>query len=159
MKMNDVTQLRADERELNALLVRFCRGVDRSDEELLRSCYHPDAIDDHGTFKGSGWEFAAFLVAAPRDRPLTQHALSNVTLEVRGDVAFGESYVQLRTTDQSGEPMFGFGRYIDRFERRDGAWKIAYRRVTLEGIAGATGYKPSDFVQATRDRTDPSYER
>lgn len=155
----DLLQRLADERELNALLIRYCRGVDRCDEELIRSCYHPDAMDDHGAFKGSGWDFAAYITKAHKGRPLKQHALSNVSLEIRGDIAWGESYSEMRTTTASGELVYGFGRYIDRFERRGGEWRIADRRVTVEGVASASGFDASDFVQGRQDRSDPSYER
>ncbi|HJY93624.1 MAG TPA: nuclear transport factor 2 family protein, partial [Streptosporangiaceae bacterium] len=33
--------------------LRYCRGVDRLDAELMRSAYHNDATDDHGVFVGS----------------------------------------------------------------------------------------------------------
>jgi hypothetical protein len=155
----DLLQRLDDERELNALLIRYCRGVDRCDEELIRSCYHPDAVDDHGTFKGAGWDFAAYVTKAHRGQPLKQHALSNVSLEIRGDMAWGESYAEMRTTTAAGELVYGFGRYIDRFERRGGEWKIADRRVTLEGVAGGSGFDARDFVQGRQDRSDPSYER
>jgi len=32
---------------ITEVLYRYCRGVDRRDWELLRSCYHPEAQDDH----------------------------------------------------------------------------------------------------------------
>lgn len=148
-----------DEHELTSLLIRYCRGVDRCDEALIRSCYHPEAQDDHGTFKGSGWDFAAYVTRSHRGQPLKQHALTNISLEIDGDAAWGESYAEMRTTSDAGELVYGFGRYIDRFERRDGEWKIADRRVTVEGVAGASGFDPKDFVQARQDRSDPSYER
>src|SRR5579872_4652425 len=43
----------ADRQEIYDCLVRFCRGVDRFDRELMMSAFHPDAIDDHGPFVGT----------------------------------------------------------------------------------------------------------
>ncbi|MEY3566868.1 MAG: hypothetical protein RLZ19_882, partial [Actinomycetota bacterium] len=34
------------------VVYRYARGVDRRDFDLVRSCYHPDATDDHGPFTG-----------------------------------------------------------------------------------------------------------
>src|SRR4051794_18955292 len=70
-----------------------------------------------------------------------------------------ETYVTMRKAQPDGPPVMGWGRYIDRFERRDGVWKIAHRRVTLEGMTGAVGYDPGLFTQARQDRSDLSYER
>jgi ketosteroid isomerase-like protein len=151
------TQLMADERALNELLTRYARGVDRCDEDLVRSCYHEDATDERGWFKGRGHDFAREIVALRKGGPLMQHAISNVRVDVRGDVAFGESYVMVRTTTADEKVVFGFGRYIDRFERRDGEWRIASRRVTLE--SPLLDRDPSQYPPATQDRDDPSYER
>ena len=38
--------------EISELLHRYCRGIDRFDRDLVRSCYHDDADDDHGIFRG-----------------------------------------------------------------------------------------------------------
>ena len=38
--------------EITDVVYRYARGIDRLDFELVRSCYHPDAYDDHGAFKG-----------------------------------------------------------------------------------------------------------
>ena len=43
------------------VIYRYARGIDRLDFDLVRSCYHPDAYDDHGSFKGS---VEAFITAA-----------------------------------------------------------------------------------------------
>ena len=54
--------------------------------------------------------------------------------------------------------MHSAGRYIDRFEKRDGQWKIATRLVALEK---ATYLPPDTEPQSAgvsrRDRQDPSY--
>ncbi|MCB2109209.1 MAG: nuclear transport factor 2 family protein, partial [Rhodobacteraceae bacterium] len=35
-----------DKEEIRDVLMRYGRGVDRADADLLRSCYHPDAIEE-----------------------------------------------------------------------------------------------------------------
>ena len=52
------------------------------------------------------------------------------------------------------------GRYVDRFERRDGTWKIAHRAVVhewdkLEHIEPA--YSPGHFRDGVRSPDDISY--
>ena len=37
--------------------MRYCRGVDRLDVELIKSAYWEGATDDHGVFVGDAWEF------------------------------------------------------------------------------------------------------
>ena len=82
---------------------------------------------------------------------------SNLLFEVDGDVAWGEIYVQSRVVTSQGEVQMGVARYIDRYERRSGEWRIAHRRVILE--AARQGFDTSAFVSGSRDRNDPSYER
>src|SRR5687768_13411129 len=50
-----------DEREIERRLADYCRGVDRGDAELVASVYHPDGTDDHGSFRGLGIDFAAYV--------------------------------------------------------------------------------------------------
>jgi hypothetical protein len=96
----------------------------------------------------------------------TQHTISNTSIELVGaDTAYVESHVCARhlREDEDGPVMETFGgRYVDRFERRDGDWKIADRVVvhdwsTLERVEPAF---PADrFPVGSRDPDDPSYRR
>ena len=54
-----VTDVKAllDRQAILDCMRRYCRGVDRRDEALILSVYHPDAIDDHGAFLGDPDEF------------------------------------------------------------------------------------------------------
>ena len=47
--------------EIGDVIYRYARGIDRLDFDLVRSCYHPDAVDDHGAFKGNVDEFIEML--------------------------------------------------------------------------------------------------
>ena len=41
-----------DRHEIWQVLLRYGRGLDRFDRELVRSCYFDDAIDDHDNYVG-----------------------------------------------------------------------------------------------------------
>ena len=143
--------------------MRYCRGIDRGDEELVRSAYHPDSYDDHGTFKGNGWEFASIVVASLRSMPQrTMHMICNELVELEGDTAHSESYfVAHHLTAGDAATLFSFhGRYVDRFERRDGEWKIAHRVVVrdwAETRAVDLTWEDGPFLQGSRSTDDPVY--
>ena len=55
----------------------YCRGVDRCDEDLIRSAFHDDSYDDHGYWKGPGHELAPFLADRLRNGELGDDALDH----------------------------------------------------------------------------------
>lgn len=121
-----------DRDEIRQVLMRYCRGVDRANVDLVRSVFHPDAIDDHGTPRPAA-EFARGFETV-RQRQL-MHFMGNVLIELDGDSAYVESYfISFSPRDDGGttSTRSRAGRYLDRFERRDGAWKIAHRLVVDE---------------------------
>jgi hypothetical protein len=126
-----------DRQEIEEVLVRFCRGVDRLDEELVRSCFHADATDDHGFFDGPAHEYARYAIANARSMIATAHCITNVTVQLDGAVARSEAYVTvvMRTPSSSAGIVDHviLARYLDRFERRAGGpWLIARRTVAYD---------------------------
>lgn len=122
--------------EIADVINRYARGIDRLDFDLVRSCYHPDAYDDHGTMKGGVEEFIESARAFLPRYEATMHFLGNMLIEVDGEVARAETYAiayhRLKLEDGSGKDDVWGIRYVDRFEQRDGAWKIAHRVVAQE---------------------------
>ena len=156
-----------DEEAIKKVHMRYCRGVDRMDLELVRSCYHPDAVDDHGEFVGGIDEFIAYARENLPKFLSTNHCVCNQLVEVHGDVAFAEHYGIAYHRLPAGEDgvekdWIATIRYIDRFERRDGEWRIAHRRSIVDSDrinpVGETMIPPGTMAGA-RDRSDPSYER
>lgn len=125
---------------------RYCRGVDRLDEELLRSAYWPDATDEHGVFEGNAWDFAAMCMPAHRPWRATMHCIFNHSVDLAGDgtTATGEIYNVAYLFREGGEPAIDvwFGRYLDRYEKRDGEWRIAHRVCVHEGSRVDQGFDP-----------------
>jgi SnoaL-like domain len=150
-----------DKHALYEVVVRYCRAVDRGDEELLRTVYWEDARDEHGYVNGTPDEFIRHLRetswSAESIKVRVQHALTNWTFEIDGDVAYGESYVEVRDSADGELNIRGVARYVDRFERRDGEWRISQRRVVPDWLI--PGIEMAQFTQGSRDRRDPSYER
>jgi hypothetical protein len=155
-----------DRADIHDALLRYTRGVDRLDEELLRSAYHPDAIDDHGIFRGTVEEFIAWAFAGHRaGHHGEQHYITNHTCEIDGDVAHTETYFMMVGRNRTGTPVtLHGGRYIDQFERREGNWRIAHRVSMVEWTGGVTeaDLPPVDRKEngtVARDRSDTSYDR
>ncbi len=154
-----------DERDIRDVLHRYAKGIDRFDWELVRDAFHADAVLEYGG-KTTPEAFIAGASIGLANYSLTQHAISNIMIEVDGDVARAESYCRARhrTPGRGGAKDVDFlwgGRYVDRFGRRDGAWRIAHRVVvhewtTLE-VVEAIWPNAAGFAQGRRDREDVSY--
>ena len=171
-----------DRQAIHDCLMNYSRGVDRLDRELLLSVYHEDAVDDHGMFVGSREEFADWVIAMHSGTHLMhQHALFNHSCDLDGDTAHCETYYMFAAMNRVGEPLAtSGGRYIDRFEKRDGRWAIAARICvrdwaplddqpdtadpsTMTAIRDVLPPSVREFMASqwptARDRTDPSYAR
>jgi hypothetical protein len=152
------------ERDIRDVVMRYCRGIDRMDRQLVRSCYHPDATDDHGSFSGGVDEFLAWLWPLLERYTLTMHFVGNLLIEVGDDVAAAETYGIAFHRSEDERPqlnlMTGF-RYLDRFERRDGEWRIASRVAVTEWSRvddPAGRFLPGTaLLQGRRDSSDASY--
>ena len=134
---NDLLRQLADKQEIAEQIYRYCRGLDRLDEPTLLSVYHPDATEDRGegVFVGAAADMARLAIGQLRTAyAASQHFIGNVLIELQGDLAFAESYFQAyhRYADREGAPateLIMAGRYLDRFERGQGVWKIAHRKM------------------------------
>jgi hypothetical protein len=127
--------MRVDDREaIREATLRYARGVDRLDTELMKSAYWPDATDDHGRFVGNGWEFAERVVGTHDRWAATMHCVYNHSIEFDDDThARGELYNVTYLVPRDGGPWsVWLGRYLDRYERRDGQWRIMHRTCVHE---------------------------
>ncbi len=130
----EIQQLLAKQ-AITEVLHRYSRGVDRRDRAILASVYWPDAHDDHIVFKGSGDALLDYLCAAV-EYLRTAHRISNILIDLDGDNAAAcESYVwayhSVPMPNGTEDVIFG-GRYLDRFEKRHGEWRIARRKLMLD---------------------------
>src|SRR5882724_8665557 len=150
---------------IRSVLYRYCRAADRCDWPQFASSFHDDAVIDHG----EPMPKQAFVEKA-RERvvrlwELTQHMLGQIHVELDGPGADSEAYLiahhVTRPEPGSGDRRliaFG-GRYVDRFEKRGGEWRIA-RRILVRDWHDDRPYRPAqgwNFRLQRRDRMDPVY--
>ncbi|MBA3038005.1 MAG: hypothetical protein FP814_16140 [Desulfobacterium sp.] len=120
-----------DRDEIRDVLNRYARAADMPDEALMRSLFHPGAIDEHaGMFSGQMEDIIPKMMEMRKGFNIMQHAISNINIKLDGDVADTECYVvgtmgYLRDGQQY--QWLAGGRYVDRFERLNGEWRITKR--------------------------------
>jgi hypothetical protein len=153
------------------VILKYARGLDRLDHEMVRSCYWDDAIDDHHGYVGGPDYFIDVTFAGARAMSHVQHhGLSNHVCEIDGDDAHCETYYTFIGNNIEPPHLLSMGRYIDHLQRRDGVWKYANRVTVIEKNFALTEY-PGDaeicagdtrsgpLLPASRDRNDLSYHR
>lgn len=157
-----------DKQEIYEVIARYARGVDRFDREMILSCYHPDAFDDHGAYQGTAeghidWSFE-FLTPLK----LSFHRVGNLLIDLQGDTAHSECYVSPYLAgdgkDRKGEHQYFILRFIDRFERRDGGpWLIAQRVLSFDwnriDPVNDERQLSGEYIVGRRDKKDPAYHR
>jgi hypothetical protein len=133
-------------------IYRWCRAIDRLDYDAIRSVFHPDASDNHGSFSGGVKELIEWVRERHRKIPSSTHKVGQILIEFGdADVAVAETYVETLqrypadakaslaplTGGVLGPPdvaidLMARSRYVDRFERRAGLWRIARRTVVFD---------------------------
>jgi hypothetical protein len=149
---------------ISDVLRRYCRGIDRRDFGLVRSCYHPDATDDHGEYRGGLDGFLAYCEAGLAKFESTMHFLGHILIDVDRGAARSEAYAvayhRLPATNSKPRRDFVVGfRYLDDFENRDAAWRIAARVCAfewsrLDPVTPDTRPFPATYTRGRRDGKD-----
>jgi hypothetical protein len=153
-----------DRQEILECVHRYARALDRHDDELLASVFHEDAVDNHGPWIGGRADFVGWANHECHDALAAHmHHITTHTCEIGGDVAHAETYVMFVHRPKPGHDVIvGGGRYIDRFEKRDGEWRIALRRVVMDLsyiVDGSIFETLTGYPTGTQDTSDLSYAR
>ncbi|MEU4311434.1 nuclear transport factor 2 family protein [Nocardia sp. NPDC024068] len=111
-------------------IVRLARGEDRRDAALVKDAFWPDATVDFGIFDGTFDQYLNWVIPGSPAIVVTQHLLGQTSIDLRDAVALSETqviaYHRLDTGAEHRDSVLG-GRYLDRFEWRDGRWRIGKR--------------------------------
>jgi hypothetical protein len=122
-----------DRQDIYDCLTRMQRGTDRFDRALFLSAFHVDAVIAAGPFVGNPADlFDWSRTLQETMHKATLHSLLNHSCELDGDTAHTETYYLYIAANPDATNILAAGRYIDRFDRRDGIWKLAARNTVIE---------------------------
>jgi hypothetical protein len=120
-----------DETDVSKVILRYARGIDRREFDLVRSCFAPDAYVKGSSFSGPVSEYLPTLLGGVERFGSTMHFMGNQLREVDGDTAHTETYaIAHHFVDPEGEveALIMGVRYLDDLVRGpDGNWVIRYR--------------------------------
>ena len=135
-----VDELR-NHRAILANELQYTRGLDRHDEKLINASFWPNAQASYGTLIAVD-RLAAWANASHAAYATHQHHVTGLSLDIDGPFAHEEGYV-LFSSDTARDVQFdtegaatpgrvltgtvaslGSGRYVNRYEQRDGEWKM-----------------------------------
>jgi len=179
--MAETVQRLLDRVEIQNVMLRYARGVDRRDWELVRATFFEDGTDHHTDFRGKRDEFIKWVSEKHASVSKSTHFLGNCLVEFASDtVAIVETYFQailelgaeaeahrkmlIETADTKADGRIRvdvLGRYLDRFEKRNGEWRVAERRVAFDGTHSRPNVGDVDgnlsWVLGRRDENDPIF--
>ena len=122
--------------EIGDLVSDYCHGVDKHDLDRFSRIWHDDAVWEigppFGDFTGRDSICAALVDHIWPAWRETHHWTTNLVLEFDGpNHARGVCDVNCNGASPEGVMQVVAATYRDRFERRDGRWAIAVRRVDM----------------------------
>ncbi|MBI1178991.1 MAG: nuclear transport factor 2 family protein [Alphaproteobacteria bacterium] len=145
----------AARRDIQQAVMDYMRGQDRLLPDVQRRAFHDDAFVDAGLFSGGPDAYVAFAQTFLSACKASQHLVGQMDIRVEGDTATGEVYFlawHRIVEDGEDKDLIVAGRYVDEYENRAGAWKIARRREIVDWAR--TDAPADDFL-----RGQPSLHR
>lgn len=146
--------------DITAALLRFVRGIDRLDKDLVLSAFHADGVANFGAFSAKATDFPEWAFKQLRTHELTSHRISNISIDLHGERANVETYLDALHLYEDVEETV-YARYLDLFECRDGDWLISNRLVVIDYSTRVPRNAPYSeahrYVRPARDKSDPVY--
>ncbi len=151
----------ADRMAISDLIYRYTRAMDRNDVVLGYSIWHANSIADFGqSYQGDGPGFVDFACASHQNLLAHQHFIGIIIIDLDGEEAGSEAYFHANMqapAEGAIRHLAVWGRYLDRWERREGRWGIIKRVTAIDFDEIRDSVNMGGKCNSTRDRNDPSY--
>lgn len=170
-----MTLTRDDKDDIREVITAYAHAVDRHRWDMMSSVFHDDATFGFGPLQGSWQDFVDRARSIIGACVATHHQLGQIFIgSDEPDVAHAETYMTAMHIVPAGFPENDAfpdrgedysatiaGRYVDRFEKRAGIWRIAHRSGIYDwreyrDIGEANLSSVPDDMRGAHDDSDPS---
>ena len=142
------------ERQIENLLYRYAECVDDGDIDGVSALFaHADYhLSNPGAGSTRGDAVGATMRASVQTyegSPRTKHVMTNPIIEVdedAGTATVRSYFTVLQATETLALQPVITGRYHDRFECVDGAWRFADRSITIEQVGDLSAHLRPGFL-------------
>ena len=124
-----------DQLAISALMQDWALARDTGDWDALRATAHPGAAMTTTWFDGRFEDFVESCETSFGRGSRSQHFLGGTVAEIKGARAIAQTRMSINVRsrlDGVEVDAVCLGRFFDRVERREGAWRIAKRSVIYE---------------------------
>ena len=131
---------RSDREIIHDMICLYTHALDRRRWDIMPTLFHDDGIFLFGDVSGDWKGFVEQARTIIDPMISTHHQLGNILINIEGNTAWCECYLTathiIPADFPEGLPLPAFGRdyiatiggrYIDKFEKRDGKWGIVSR--------------------------------
>ncbi len=132
------------ERDINAVMQRYCHTMDMGDEAGWVACFTDTAVFDVRNFAGElihredgRGDLERYIAQYPKPPRFRRHLYTSALLDVdvEAGTATGENYWTFFVCEPGEKPgVVAFGRSSDKYVREAGGWKIAERYAIADGV-------------------------
>ena len=130
----------SDREKIRDILCLYTHAIDRRRWDMMPAFFHDDAVFLFGEVEGDWRGFVEQAKTIIDPMPATHHQIGNILFHLEDNVALTETYCTATHVIPADYPKdlpfphtgkryvstVGL-RYIDRFEKREGDWKIVNR--------------------------------
>ncbi|WP_420639162.1 nuclear transport factor 2 family protein [Candidatus Poriferisocius sp.] len=147
-----------DRELIKELPLRYARGIDRIDFDLVRSNFHPDCQVFGTVVSGPLDPYLDWTENELRKYESTLHVMGNqyVDLEEGADEGHVETYAvayQMQTEESGLEDLILGLRYCDDVARFDEGWLITARTAVPQWVRGPVPHAPDELRSTWHGKT------